>query len=675
MSRFVALVAALSMLLLGAGSASSASAVPAPAPLTNLSHLNFLLDTVPLPAVVGHTTYQIDGHATALAPWTYADRGADGTFRRVGGGDLNTATGYYGQGAFNADDIARAAVVYLRHWQLTGSSASRAHAFQTLRALTYLQTTVGPGAGNVVLWQQADGTLNPSATPAELPDPSDSAESYWLARTVWALGEGYAAFKDADPQFASFLQERLHLALASLNRQSLARYGIFDLADGVPVPAWLVNAGADASAEAVLGLAAYVKTAPADVDARTAMGRLSEGIAAMSSGSVNHWPFGAILPWSKSQTFWHAWGGMAPAALATASVVLHRSDLLPAAVKDTAQFTPQLLAAGGPDNLWSPTPGDAQIAYGADSRVESLVATAKAANAPGLLDVAAVAAGWFFGANPSGAPAYDPATGVAIDGIEPSGQVNHNSGAESTIHTLLAMLTLDANPGLRAQALGITSTVAIDGLTVVEAESGTITDSGAVVTPASAWTGEALWSNGAYVALNTGGAVRIPVAASGQDRNVYPVVNQSEARAGSTAWAAGRTQLGSTPNGGAAGQGITDAPGRLFPFTLARTLPAGATAVVGTSSGAASLDALLLQPLISSVAVTGPGGDSTLYVSAARTSITRTIQVPKGYLALQRAFDSSGRPVAAGHDGVAAGRSVRVTVAAGGFTFVTLVRR
>src|SRR5674476_14727 len=271
MSRFVALAAALAMLLLGAGSATSASAVPAPAPLTNLAHLNFLLDTVPLPTVVGHTTYKIDGHATALAPWTYADRSADGTFRRVGGGDLNPATGYYGQGAFNADDIARAAVVYLRHWRLTGSSASREHAFQTLRSLTYLQTTVGPGAGNVVLWQQAAGTLNPSAAPAEPPDPSDSAESYWLARTVWALGEGYAAFKDADPQFASFLQDRLHLALASMNKQSLGNYGTYDVADGVKVPAWLVNGGADASAEAVLGLSAYAKAAPADALAMTAL--------------------------------------------------------------------------------------------------------------------------------------------------------------------------------------------------------------------------------------------------------------------------------------------------------------------------------------------------------------------------------------------------------------------
>ncbi|HEX5333187.1 MAG TPA: hypothetical protein VFW79_11145 [Cellulomonas sp.] len=679
-SRPVALAAALSMLLVGASTAAASASAPtasdAPssaAPLTNLAHLDFLLDTVPLTPVAGHTTYLMGEQPTAQAPWVYADKKADGSYARVGGGTLDPVTGHYGQGAFDADDIARTAVVYLRHWQLTGSTASREHAFQTLRSLTYLQTTTGPNAGNVVLWQQADGTLNPSASPAELPDPSDSAESYWLARTVWALGEGYAAFKDADPAFASFLQDRLHLALASLNTQSLARYGTYALADGVQVPAWLLNGGADASAEAALGLSAYTTAAASDGAATTALTQLSEGIAAMSSGSVSQWPFGAILPWTKSQTFWHAWGGLAPAAVAQASVVLHRPDLLTAAVKDSAQFTPQLLAAGGPDNLWSPAPGDAQIAYGADSRVESLVATAKAANAPGLLDVAAVAAGWFFGANPSGAPAYDPATGAAIDGIDPGGKVNLNSGAESTIHTLLTMLTLDANPGLKAKTMAIDATVAIDGLTVVEAESGTLAG-GTVVRPESAWTGEALWSGGASVALGAGDAVSIPVPISDQARHVYAVVNQTEARAGSTAWAAGRTRLGSTPNGGAPAQGITDAPGRLVPLTLERALPAGATAVVASSNGAASLDALLVQPLISSVAVTGPGGVSTMYVSSARQSSTRAVVVPKGFVLKQRAFDATGKPVAASRDSIAAERSQRVTVVAGGFTFVTLVR-
>jgi hypothetical protein len=680
-SRPVALVAALSMLVVGVGSAAVAAPVtPAAAtgqsstaPLTNLSHLNFLLDSVPLKQVAGHTTYQIDKMPTAQAPWVYADN-KDGVFTRVAGGELKD-TGYYGQGAFDADDIARTAVVYLRHWQQTGDATSREHAFQTLRSLTYLQTSSGKNAGNVVLWQQSDGTLNPAADPPESPSPSDSAESYWMARTVWALGEGYAAFKTADPRFASFLQDRLHLAIKSLNKQSLGKYGTYDVADGAKVPAWLVNGGADASSEAALGLAAYVKVVPTDALVVTALTRLSEGIAKMSAGSVNQWPYGAILPWNGSQTFWHAWGGMAPAALSTAAGIVNQPDLLTAALKDTAQFTPQLLAAGGPDNLWGPTPGDAQIAYGVDCRVASLVATAKAANAPGLLDVAAVAAGWFFGANPSGKPAYNPATGVAIDGIEPNGNVNLNSGAESTIHTLLTMLTLDANPVLKAKALGISKTVSTNGLSVAEAESGIMTGSGAVVKLADAWTGEALWSGSAYVALKAGDTVTIPVPASDQASNVYPIVNQSIAPAGNTTWAAGTTQLGSTPNGGAGAQGITGAPGMLYPFALKTTMPAGTTRVVGASDGAAAVDALLVQPLISSVSVTGTGGDSTLYSSAATTTITRQVVVPKGFALQQRAFDSNGRPVSYGPDTVAGNDSGQVTIVAGGFTVVRLVQK
>lgn len=690
-SQPTAIAVAVSVLLLGAGSgAATAAAAPltasvpqgktglgltAPAaaqPLTNLGHLNFLMDTVPLAPVEGHTTYQIGQKPSAQAPWTYADRKADGSYARIGGGDLDPASGHWSQGAYNADDIARTAVVYLRHWQQTGDAASKERSFQTLRSLTYLQTVSGPNAGNVVLWQQADGSLTPSAKPVELPDPSDSAESYWLARTVWALGEGYAAFATADPAFASFLQERLHLALGSLNKQSLARYGSYDTADGVKVPAWLIAGGADASAEAVLGLAAAVKADPDDGLAATALTRLSEGVAAMSSGSGTEWPFGAILPWNKSRTLWHAWGGMAPAAVAIAAGILQQPRLLEAAVRDSAQFTPQLLAAGGPDNAWSPTPGEAQIAYGVDSRVQGLVATADAANAPGLLDLAGIAAGWFFGANPSGVPAYNPATGTAIDGIEPDGRVNPNSGAESTIHTLLTMLALDAHPALKAQALGISRTVATHGLSVVEAESGTIAGGGSVVKPASAWTGEANISGGAYVVLTAGASLSIPVPVADEPRNIYPIVNQGPAPSGSTSWTTAQGPLGTTRNGGAGAQGITDAQGILFPFALKRALPAGAPAVVGSTDGDAALDALLVQPQLSTVSVDGSGGQATLYVSAAASTTVKPVQVPAGFTLEQRQYDNTGKPVPGnGNDA----RSGNVTVAQGGFTLVSFVAR
>jgi hypothetical protein len=76
------------------------------------------------------------------------------------------------------------------------------------------------------------------------------------------------------------------------------------------------------------------------------------------------------------------------------------------------------------------------------------------------------------------------------------------------------MLTLDANPALKAKALGINKTVSTVGLSVVEAETGTITGSGSVVRPPSAWTGEANPSGGAYVALAAGDtlSIRFPPA-------------------------------------------------------------------------------------------------------------------------------------------------------------------
>src|SRR4029078_2104738 len=117
------------------------------------------------------------------------------------------------------------AVAYLTAWKQLGDDGAREHAYQLLRGLTYLQDASGPGAGNVVLWMQPDGTLNPSATPPEDPDPSDSGSSFWLGRTIWALGPGYAGVRTADPAFATFLRQRLNLALDAVERQDLATYG------------------------------------------------------------------------------------------------------------------------------------------------------------------------------------------------------------------------------------------------------------------------------------------------------------------------------------------------------------------------------------------------------------------------------------------------------------------
>jgi hypothetical protein len=483
---------------------------------------------------------------------------------------------------------------------------------------------------------QTDGELNASAEPVELPDPSDSEDSYWLARTLWALGEGYAAFRDTDPEFAAFLQERLRLGVAAVDREVLTRYGEYAQADGVQVPAWLIVDGADATSEALLGLSAYLEAAPDDSAVRTSTAELAEGVAAYARTTTTEadttaWPYGAILPWTKSRTLWHSWSSQMAGGLAASSAALDDSSLLEPAIVDGARFAPELLTAGGPDNGWNPTPTDrVQIAYGADSRLQNSLALADATGSSAFTDLAAVQGAWFFGLNRSLGPVYDPATGVVFDGVQADGSVNSNSGAESTIHGLLAMLALDAHPEVADRARSVATERSRDGLTLVEAESAR---GGTVVTPESSWTGEAGWS-GSYLSLtDPRRAISIPIGPSTQDRVVEAVIDQPQRgteRTPLSVWTSGKRPL-DLLRSTVGSQGVTEASGALLPEKLRRTVPAGSSSVeVRPLSGQTRLDALLVRPLVTRLVVGGEGGRTELIRNSTDGMRTTAIGVSGG---------------------------------------------
>jgi hypothetical protein len=661
----LALLVALGVVAPPAGAATAT-------PLTNLAHLDFLGDRVDPREQAGHTTWRLGSEPQLGVLWTYAELQADGSYRRVGGGAYDPATNTWGQGAFNADDLTRAAVVYLRHWRQFGDQASRDHAYQLLRGVTYLQTSSGPDAGNVVLWMQPDGTLNLTPTPPDNPNPSDSGPSYWLARTIWALGEGYAGFRGNDPAFAGFLRQRLELSLDALDRQVLdPNYGRYLTVDGLRLPAWLIVDGADASSEAVYGLAAYV-AAGGSARGRLDLQRLAGGVARMPLGDVRRWPYGALLPYARSRSLWHAWGDQMAGALAEVGRTLGRDDWVRVAVGETGRFTPHLLAQGGPENGWLPAPTDhVQIAYGADATLQNLLRTAAAARRPGFADLAGIAGAWYFGNNPAGVAMYDPATGRTFDGINPDRTVNRNSGAESTIHGLLSMLALDAHPAVAARAL-VAGRQAQVTWRLVEAEAGTLSGAAEVVTPPEAWTGEGAWSGGAYVRLGPGGRVTgtvdLPV---GGGWWLFPVLDRQQLPAGrvGTRHALAGTPAGRVDHGGAGPQGVTPVPGYL---DIAATGPVQAgpgpaeleSAYAGTGP-AARLDAVLVQPEVEWLVLGGAGGGQALARSFADHRQVRTLDLAGSGPASARSYDRAGRlvEVAASPDG-----HLRVPVAPGGFT-------
>jgi hypothetical protein len=667
-----ALAAPTSLLPATAGAAPppTAASHAAPGELTNLDHLDWLTVTVDPPEQEGHTTYRLDEEPEIGVLWTYAEPNPDGSYRHVGGGTYDAETDTWGQGAFNADDVTRAAIVYLRHWQATGAESSRDKAYDLLRGVTYLQTSSGEHAGNVVLWMQPDGTLNPSAEPVELPDPSDSDASYWLARTIWALGEGYAAFEDEDPAFAAFLRDRMQLSIDAVEDQVLDEYGEHLDIDGEPAPAWLIADGADATAEAILGLSAYVEAAgPGATGARTALARLAEGVAELAGGDALTWPFGAVRPWALSRSMWHGWGSQMSAGLARAAETLGAPVLARGAITDSFTFDPWLLTSGGPDNGRIPTRGDAsQIAYGADSRLQSLLATADATGREVARDLAGIVGAWYFGANPAGEPMYDPATGRTFDGISPTGEVNRNSGAESTIHGLLSMLALDANADV-AEAAQVARIAYRQGTVTLEAEDGTVSGDASVVEP-ELWTGESLFGGSGYVALGDGGSVTFEVASLGRSL-VLPVLDLEPGSDAVTTVRGDQRVLGSVDSGAVGGQGDSPAPGALLPVTVPRALQPGAstlTATTATADEPARLDAVMVEPVVSRLVLRG-GGHTTALLSSASNRIERTVvNVPGTGRVTVSGYDARGRLV--GSSTSPAGM-VRVAVPARGFALVT----
>jgi len=597
----------------------------------NLAHLDFLHATVPY-------TTSIPGHATTDLGtpldtwWVYANYNkSDGSYTQTGGGDYHPITNTYGQGAFDTDDVARAAVAYLAHYRYYGDQHSLQYARGALRFVMYMQTTSGPNAGNFVLWMQPDGTLNPTPTPPDSPNPADAGASYWLARSLWALGEGYAAFRAVDPAFAGALAARMDLAMGALDGELVGpQYGQYYTLHGYKTPKWLISDGADASSEALLGLAAYYG-ATRSAEAGKLATALGSGIAGYQFGSARDWPWQALLPWARSVSDWHAWGAHMANSLAVAGPLLGHSDWVAAAERDATLFETHQQVAFGPVNGLLPAPDDVgQLAYGAETTTDGLLAVGRATGRRVYRQLAGLAAAWFIGNNPAGVAMYQPDSGVIYDGINGDGTVNRNSGAESTIEGLLALMNAVNDPVASAY-LGYGHVDRQDAATKIEAELGVLAGGATVVTPDSAWTGEALWSGGAYVDLPSGGSDTIAVTAPVAGRYlVYIVFDKQPAPAGAIGVnvAVDGAAAGADDEGGAGAQGDSPNPDYLWIDSVAvpGTLSAGRHTVTltGMGTGHAKVDAVMLQPAVEDKALDdGAGGAVALYKSVADTTLRR----------------------------------------------------
>ncbi len=389
--------------------------------LTNLSHLNFLYEEIKIagqPMAIIHIYSEYPDYK-----WVDASN----------------------EGIACVDDAARAAVVYLRHFEVTGDTSSLRRARRLIDFCRHLQAEDGQFYNFIF----ADHAINRDG------QTSFKSLGWWAARGVWAMGEGYRVFRDREPAYAALLQQHVQKTFVHLDTL-LQNYPRMDTSNGFNAPRWLLyNSAADATSELVLGLSAYYR-ATNDARVKSYLEKFGDAFLAMQLGDEQHFPFGAILSW---QNLWHGWANGQTQALASIGKPLAREDFLNAARREAQFFFAYLQKENFPREIQfsrhekeiHATKIDRypQIAYALRPMIVGSLHLAESTDDQRFAERAAELAQWFFGKNAAQTQMYDPKTGRGFDGILSEKEINRNAGAESTIEALYAILEIEANSAAR----------------------------------------------------------------------------------------------------------------------------------------------------------------------------------------------------------------------------------
>ena len=340
------------------------------------------------------------------------------------------------EGIACVDDAARAAVVYLRHWELRRDTTSRERGRELLKFVMAMQSDDGEFC-NFIL---GDHRINATG------GTSRKSFGWWAGRGVWSMALGYRMFRTADPAFAARLRRGVDRALPHVDTL-LERYGQSTNVHGCIIPRWLLyESGADASSELALGLIEYYH-ATGDLRAKGMIEKLARGFMLMQEGDAAAFPFGLHRSW---ETMWHMWGNSQSDVLARAGSLFADTAMIASAEREAVGFYPRLLIDGLKKEINIAAPGEEktyeQIAYGIRPATLALLRLYDATHKREYLTMAGLYASWFFGNNALGVPMYDPASGRCFDGISDSVALNRNSGAESTVEALLTLTELEQYP-------------------------------------------------------------------------------------------------------------------------------------------------------------------------------------------------------------------------------------
>jgi len=347
-----------------------------------------------------------------------------------------------GEGIACVDDVARAAIVYLRHFEISGDSSSLERGRKLLQFLLDMQAENGMFY-NFIL---ADHSINKTR------ENSQAKAEWWTWRSLWAFAEGMKTYKTVDPGFSAMIQVSIDRILPAVD-SLLENYPRKTLLEDFESPSWLPQkGGADQASILLLALNSLPASAGKNgLDEK--IRRLADGLIMLQLADSTTFPYGLFRSWPDR---WHAWGNSQAHALLLSSNYLSEIRFREKALMEIQFFYPFVMKKGFlsgisfvnrndvPDTSYSSK--FPQIAYDIRPMVLASLAAYDITGDEWFAHQAGEIACWLFGNNPAGARMYDPSTGRCFDGINNENYVNKNSGAESTIEALLTIIEVEKNP-------------------------------------------------------------------------------------------------------------------------------------------------------------------------------------------------------------------------------------
>jgi len=339
------------------------------------------------------------------------------------------------------DDVARA-IVMLSKYLKENENDNENEILRKMELLTkfVLHMQSENGYFNNFIWNDLSINTTYKTSVAEL--------NWWSFRALWGLESAYPLVR-SDKDLANRIREAIDKLVVNIKRDLPLSTLKIKVVETIEVPTWLPQKYAsDQSALLILGLLKnYERTG--DNEIKLLIGELANGIMLMQKGDADNYPYGAFLSW---QNLWHAWGNNQAYALLKAGQQFDNQIYIDSALKEIDNFYPYLLNNGFAEAFWIKRKREnyieikrsayPQITYGLRPMVWATVEAYKYSKNKKYLNLAKDLESWLSGNNDVKSVLYNPATGVCFDGIISKDEINRNSGAESTIESLLILLEM-----------------------------------------------------------------------------------------------------------------------------------------------------------------------------------------------------------------------------------------